>query len=89
MLAALFAEDDHKPFAIRAAALVHITERLYIFLFHARKVFVQLFVEVIAAALPHGSPDTKAEDSVYFRPYAVIEDSSQVVLRVIDERQDG
>lgn len=82
-------EYGRQPFVVGAREGIAVAESADVALFHAGKKPVEPVVEVVAAALAQGHAHAEADDAAHAGFDAVVEHAAQVLLGVVDERQDG
>ncbi len=82
-------EYGRQPFVVGAREDIAVAESADVALFHAGKKPVEPVVEVVAAALAQGHAHAEADDAAHAGFDAVVEHAAQVLLGVVDERQDG
>lgn len=82
-------KQPHKPTVVEAGDHIAVAVFIGIPLLHTGEMPLQLAVKVLPAALAQSQPHTETDDAANPRLRAVIQYGGDILLRVVDKRQDG
>ena len=86
---ASFMKEPHKPAVVGAGDHIAAAVFFSIPLLHTGEIPFQAAVEVFPMSLAQSQPHTEADDAADPRLRAVIQYGGDILLRVVDKRQDG